>query len=135
MQMLTNPVKTMAETEQTGTDYQTCPRCALPHKLTDTKCSYCGAALSGKVTFAEKIRRAIETAKWRYKLKTKKKSTLNIAKGAANRSFSLIIGSTLALFGVLMLYSALKSQAFMDFLIAALLMGYGGYAVFSAIRK
>ncbi|MBI5814108.1 MAG: hypothetical protein HZB29_00680 [Nitrospinae bacterium] len=125
----------MSKAEGTKVEYQICPSCGLPHKMTDTACAYCGSPLSGKISIAEKLRRLYEKFKWRHKLKGRRKSPASAVKRALSGSASVILGILLLSAGGWMLYAALRSQSFSEFIIGLLLALYGGYAVYHAVKK
>ncbi|MBI4667285.1 MAG: zinc ribbon domain-containing protein [Nitrospinae bacterium] len=111
-------------------EYQTCPKCGLPHKLSDTVCAYCGEKLPQKVSLTEKLKRIVERARWRYKLKARRPSV----KSVSGKITALLIGAGLLGGAVFFLYRAITGQEFMDFLIGAILAIYGGYITANTFR-
>ena len=118
-----------------GGEYQTCPECECPHVMTDKICSFCGAKLTNRVSLAEKARRGVETARWRYKLSSKSKSPGVLAKKAVKDIFALSLGLGLITIGVWLVAEGGYSKSFSYFIIGLLLLFYGGLAVYKTVQK
>jgi len=115
-------------------EYQTCPNCALPHKMDDTVCSFCGSKLLRRVTLAEKIRRAAERLKWRYKLKTRRKNPTKLAKEVSSKFMMVALGVLLSSVGAWFVLRAGDTGAMSDYLLGALFLIYGVYAVYNPVK-
>ncbi len=115
-------------------EYQTCPACRLPHKMDDTVCAFCGSKLLGRVTLAEKIRRAAERLKWRYKLKTRRKNPTKLAKEVSSKFMMVALGVLLSAVGTWFLLKAADTSSLSDILLGALFLIYGVYAVYNAVK-
>ncbi|VAX19012.1 hypothetical protein MNBD_NITROSPINAE02-1040 [hydrothermal vent metagenome] len=121
--------------EETTGEYQTCPNCSLPHKMTDTICSFCGEKLPGHLTYVEKVRRTIEAAKWRYKLKSPGNKASALASRAGANLVVLLLGVALTGVGGWFFYSAISSSSFSSFLIGAVFLLYGIYSIYNLFTK
>ncbi len=121
--------------EETTGEYQTCPKCSLPHKMNDTICSFCGERLPGHPTYGEKVRRTIEAAKWRYKLKSPGNKISAVASRAGANLFILVLGAVLTGVGGWFFYSAVASSSFSSFLIGALFLFYGVHSIYNLFTK
>ncbi|VAX26006.1 hypothetical protein MNBD_NITROSPINAE04-1557 [hydrothermal vent metagenome] len=115
--------------------YQTCQKCGCPHKMEDAICSFCGAKLLRKISFSDRFKRAVERAKWRYKLKAPRRSPKSVAKNAASKLVTLILGVALTVVGGWFLLKASQGSGLTDFLVGAIFSIYGVYAVINVVRK
>ncbi|MBF0291788.1 MAG: hypothetical protein HQK86_06475 [Nitrospinae bacterium] len=122
-------------TQNDGGDYKTCPKCALPHKLSDTVCSYCGEKLPAGVTVSERVRRVVGQARWRYKMgRSKKRNEKPVAKALPGIA-GLVVCAILIAVGSWFLYTAVQGGGFSDFLIAVTLILYGVGAGYNILRN
>ncbi|MGK7345930.1 MAG: hypothetical protein ACNS63_09000 [Candidatus Nitrospinota bacterium M3_3B_026] len=96
-------------------------------------CSFCGVPLSSKPPVAERLRRAMETVKWRYKIKGRKASYS--AGRLASRLFTLSLGAALVVLGGWFIVRAVGSASFSEFLIGALFSIYGVYSSAAVLKN
>lgn len=95
-------------------------------------CSFCGTSLSQKPPVAERLRRAMETVKWRYKIKGR--GARQEASRLASRLFTLSLGAALTALGGWFIVHAAGSASFSEFLIGALFAIYGVYSVAAVLK-
>ncbi|MDH4183097.1 MAG: hypothetical protein OEV92_02660 [Nitrospinota bacterium] len=107
-------------------DFIDCPHCGCPNRPTDHTCSYCSKQLFEKPGVSSKIRKAVETMKWRYKLQPGVRSS---ARGVAAPIFTILLGLSLMGVGGYFLLQGYLAASVSRFLIGAIFAGYGGYAV------
>lgn len=111
-----------------------CPTCGCPNRASDHVCSFCGELLGKGESMGGRIREAVETLKWRYKLKSPQ-----AARGVARRYAGGLATALLALallgLGGWFLATAVAASAFSEFLIGALFALYGGYALVQVLRR
>ena len=113
-------------------EYQTCPKCGCPHKMASSICSYCGSPLSRKAPISERLRRAVETVKWRYKLKGPR--SVWAAGGVFSKAVTFSLGVALVLLGGWFFVRAVGSSSFSEFLIGSLFLVYGVYSSAVVLR-
>lgn len=119
---------------KTTSDYLNCPHCGCPNKVSDTICSYCDAPLASKAGMSVRFRRAFESLKWRYKLKSPRSSASAAVKKYSGNMFTLILGAALALLGGWFFLTAVSSSSFSEFIIGALFMLYGVYTIIHVLK-
>lgn len=121
--------------ENDSGDFKTCPRCSLPHKLTDTVCAYCGEKLPAGVTVTERVRRVVERARWRRKVAGSRKRSGKRATGMVSGGMGILACALLIAVGAWFLYTAVKGGGFSDFLLAVTLTLYGAVAGRNILKK
>jgi len=107
--------------------------CGCPHKVTDNVCSYCGSSLSRRISVSERLRQAVETVKWRYRMKGRRHSTS--LKLATSKLVTLLLGVALALLGGAFFVSAVGSSSFSEFLVGSLFLVYGVYSCYTVLKE
>lgn len=117
----------------TTDEYRTCPKCGCPHKTVDTVCSYCGSPLTRKTPLSERLRRAVETVKWRRRLKSHKRAKVSSGK-LTSKLVTLALGVILTLLGGWFFIQAVSSSSFSEFLIGSLFLIYGIYSSAYTLR-
>ncbi len=120
---------------ETSTDYLECPQCGCPNRQSDTVCSYCDAPLSLKPGMSIRFRNAVESLKWRYKLKSPKADAGKAARKYAGNLFTLLLGVALAALGAWFFLGAVSSSSFSEFIIGAVFMLYGVYTVIHVLKS
>lgn len=123
------------KTQNDGGDYKTCPHCSLPHRLSDTVCSYCGEKLPAGVTVTERVKRVVGRAQWRYKLAGVKKRNEKPAAKVLPGMAGIVVCAILIAVGSWFFYTALEGGGISDFLIAVTLILYGGGAGYNILKK
>ncbi len=111
-------------------DYVNCPQCGCPNRQSDTACSFCGASLSGRMGISARLRRAVETIKWRYRIKSPRSGHKHIAKKFASNTITLLLGAALTSIGAWFIIKAVNSSSFSDFLVGTLFALYGVYSIY-----
>ena len=107
-------------------EFVDCPHCGCPNRITDRACSYCERDLSSSPGVATRIKKAVDTIKWRYRLKSRRPAT---GKGVAWTILTVAVGLTLALLGGYLIYSAVATASAGKLLMGVIFALYGGYAV------
>lgn len=114
--------------------YVNCPQCGCPNKDSDRFCSYCEAPIDGKPAMSARFRRAVETLRWRYKLKSRKTGYKTAARKRLGALFTIFLGLALTALGGWFLVSALATSAFSEFAIGAMFALYGVYSIIHVVK-
>lgn len=119
---------------KTSSDFINCPQCGCPNRVADTICSYCDKPLSQQTGMSVRFKRAYESLKWRYKLKSPRSNPGAFAKEQASRLLTLLLGVALAVIGGWFFVAAAGSSSFSEFIIGALFLLYGVYTIIHILK-
>ena len=122
------------EFPKTSSDFINCPQCGCPNRVADTVCSYCDEALSQKAGMSIRFKRAYESLKWRYKLKSPRSNPAAAVKKQAGAMLTLFLGVALAAIGGWFFITATASSSFSEFIIGALFLLYGVYTIIHVLK-
>ncbi len=122
------------EFPKTSSDFINCPQCGCPNRVADIACSYCDAPLSQKAGVSVRFKKAYESLKWRYKLKSPRSNPGAVVKRRAGALFTLILGVALAVIGGWFFVMAISSTSFSEFIIGALFLLYGAYTIIHILK-
>ncbi|HJM83303.1 MAG TPA: hypothetical protein QF720_06910 [Nitrospinota bacterium] len=111
--------------------YLDCPNCGCPSKNKDSKCPFCNEPLPDHLDNTSK---AFDSATSLSKALNKEDNLVSVNRNTG-KTFTLILGFTLAMLGGWFIVRGFAPLNFPEFLIGGLFLLYGVYAITRTIRS